>query len=159
MRKLEEKINALMHFATAVTPEEKQKARQEILQLQTNGGQVIDRTDPDAILKQILLDIGAPSYLTGYRYILMAVKLLMEDPKMSITNKLYPCIAETFGSAANRVERAIRHVIEVTWDRGDLDVLNHYFGNTVSSLKGKPTNRHFLIQMVYEVQQRMEPKR
>lgn len=159
MTNLEKKIEALMHFATAEAPEDQRKARQEILHLQEKDGDSTVLTNPEAILRQILLDIGAPSHLIGYRHILMAVKLLMEDPKMSITRKLYPCIAEAFDSTASRVERAIRYVIEVAWDRGDLDVLNHYFGNTVSSLKGKPTNSHFLIQMAYVVQQRMDSVR
>ena len=74
----------------------------------------------------------------------------------AITKVLYPQVAKTFGTTPSRVERAIRHAIEVAWNRGDLDVLDKYFGNTVSASKGKPTNSEFIARVANIVRQRMK---
>ena len=74
----------------------------------------------------------------------------------SITFGLYPQVAAHFDTTAGRVERAIRHLVEVTWTRGDVEVLQRYFGNTVSPEKGKPTNGEFIARMANVLRQRLE---
>lgn len=94
----------------------------------------------------ILHEIGVPANLIGYRYLRYAIILVVNDASYAdmITKALYPTIAKKFDTTPSRVERALRHAIEVAWDRGDADVVNGYFGNTVSGMKGKPTNSEFI---------------
>ena len=97
-------------------------------------------------IQELLVQLGTPAHIKGYRYIITGLLLMVNEPGIidQITKKLYPQIAEVHGTTGTRVEKAIRHAIEVTWDRCDLDVIQHYFGNTVSITKGKPTNSEFL---------------
>ena len=90
----------------------------------------------------IIHDIGVPAHIKGYQYLREAITLAVEDMEVinAVTKVLYPAVAKKFGTTASRVERAIRHAIEVAWDRGDLETLQKYFGYTVSNAKGKPTN-------------------
>ena len=85
----------------------------------------------------------------GHPYVIRGILLVMEDRMYinNITMLLYPKLAAEFDTTAARVERAIRHLIEVTWFRGDMDVLDKYFGNTVSASRGKPTNGEFIARM------------
>ena len=158
MNLLETKINALMRLATAETVEERTEAKLEILRLQKNGDSMVRQSDPEAIIRQILLELGAPDHLIGHPYLVQAVLLVMDD-QLYINNivfGLYPKLAAQFNTTASRVERAIRHVIEVTWSRGDVDVLMRYFGNTVSAEKGKPTNGEFVARLANVVKLRMK---
>ena len=95
---------------------------------------------------EIMHEIGVPAHIKGYGYIREAIILSAETPEYinAVTKQLYPAVASRFGTTPSRVERAIRHAIEVAWDRGDLEVLQKYFGYTVSSVKGKPTNSEFI---------------
>jgi two-component system response regulator (stage 0 sporulation protein A) len=94
----------------------------------------------------IIHEIGVPAHIKGYQYLRDAIIRTINDPDMinAVTKQLYPQVAQRFSTTASRVERAIRHAIEVAWDRGDLDVIQKYFGYTVSNLKGKPTNSEFI---------------
>ena len=94
----------------------------------------------------ILHEIGIPAHIKGYNYLIEALTLAVENQDIlgAITKELYPQVAKVVGSTSSRVERAIRHAIEVAWDRGDIDILQSYFGNTVSLHKGKPTNSEFI---------------
>lgn len=94
----------------------------------------------------ILNDIGFPRHLLGYEYIKEAITLIVADHDYlhSITQKLYPVVAQKFDTVPSRAERAIRHAIEVAWNRGNLETINVLFGNTVSSGKDKPTNSEFM---------------
>ena len=87
-------------------------------------------------------EIGVPAHIKGYHYLRYAIALVVETPELInvITKELYPKVAMKFDTTPSRVERAIRHAIEVAWDRGDIDTLQKYFGYTVSNIKGKPTN-------------------
>ena len=98
---------------------------------------------------EILHQIGVPAHIKGYQYLRSAIKLSVEDPEMmsSVTKLLYPTVAKMHGTTASRVERAIRHAIEVAWDRGDVDVLSSYFGYTIQSQRGKPTNSEFIAMI------------
>ena len=94
-------------------------------------------------------EIGVPAHIKGYQYLREAIMMSVDDPAMisSITKILYPTIAKRFQTTPSRVERAIRHAIEVAWDRGDLETLQKYFGYTVSNAKGKPTNSEFIAMI------------
>ncbi len=91
-------------------------------------------------------DIGVPAHIKGYSYLRAAIIKAVVDPGIinAVTKELYPSVAKEFNTTSSRVERAIRHAIEVAWDRGDLDTLQKYFGYTVSHRKGKPTNSEFI---------------
>ena len=92
--------------------------------------------------------IGAP-HIKGYQYLREAIILTINDMDIinSVTKVLYPTVAKKFGTTPSRVERAIRHAIEVAWDRGDLETLQKFFGYTVSNVKGKPTNSEFIAMI------------
>ena len=98
---------------------------------------------------EILHQIGVPAHIKGYQFLRDAILLTMTDPEYinAVTKRLYPQIAKQNVTTASRVERAIRHAIEVAWDRGDLDTLQKYFGFTVSNAKGKPTNSEFIAMI------------
>ena len=103
----------------------------------------------DVTITEILHQVGVPAHVKGYRYVREAIKITVENPEMlnSVTKVLYPTVAKTFKSTSSRVERAIRHAIELAWDRGDVDVLNSYFGYTIQSHRGKPTNSEFIAMI------------
>ena len=109
--------------------------------------------DPDADLEgqvtDIIHEIGVPAHIKGYQYLREAIILTIKDMDMinAVTKVLYPEVAKRFGTTPSRVERAIRHAIEVAWDRGDIEVLQKYFGYTVSNIKGKPTNSEFIAMI------------
>ena len=97
----------------------------------------------------IIHEIGVPAHIKGYQYLREAIALVVNDMDTinAVTKVLYPTVARKFGTTASRVERAIRHAIEVAWDRGDLETLQKYFGYTVSNAKGKPTNSEFIAMI------------
>lgn len=90
-----------------------------------------------------------PAHIKGYQYLRTAIMMTVEDTDMinSVTKVLYPSVAKKFSTTSSRVERAIRHAIEVAWDRGDVDVLNSYFGYTIQNQRGKPTNSEFIAMI------------
>ena len=114
-------------------------------------------TDPEYVVRELLLELGAPDHLVGHPYVVQGILLVVQDRTYidSITFGLYPQLAVMFNTTASRVERAIRHLIEVTWARGDWDTLNRYFGNTISPDKGKPTNGEFIARLSNVVNQRL----
>ena len=95
---------------------------------------------------EVIHQVGVPAHIKGYQYLREAIMMAVKDMETvgAITKILYPTIAKKFKTTSSRVERAIRHAIEVAWDRGDLETLQAYFGYTVSGLKGKPTNSEFI---------------
>jgi len=105
--------------------------------------------DIESIITEIILHIGIPAHIKGYHYIREAISLSVQNTTMmdSVTKLLYPTIAKKFGTTSSRVERAIRHAIEIAWDRGDVDTLNNYFGYTVNTGRGKPTNSEFIAMI------------
>lgn len=156
MSNLEKKIDALMRLCTAEQETERRKAKEEVL-LFLRGGNAGTCCDPEYWIREILLELGAPDHLVGHPYVVQAILLVTGDRMYidNITFGLYPQLAAQFDTTAARVERAIRHLIEVTWTRGDVDVLNRYFGNTISMDKGKPTNGEFIARISNVVKQRM----
>ena len=100
----------------------------------------------EAMVTSIIHEIGVPAHIKGYQYLREAIMIAVNDMDVinAITKVLYPQVAKTFSTTPSRVERAIRHAIEVAWDRGDLETLQKFFGYTVSNTKGKPTNSEFI---------------
>ena len=100
-------------------------------------------------ITKIIKELGIPANVGGYDCVKYAVELMTNDPglKKAITKELYPTVAKDFNTTPSRVERAIRHAIEVAWDRGDTDVLNSFFGYTIANSKGKPTNSEFIAMI------------
>lgn len=100
----------------------------------------------DEKISHIFITVGIPAHIKGYKFLREAIKMSIEDPNIinSITKRLYPTIAEKFETSASKVERAIRHAIEVAWNRGKIENINSIFGVTVYSSNEKPTNGEFI---------------
>ena len=103
----------------------------------------------EVLISDIMRQIGVPAHIKGYQYLRTSIALCIENPEMlgSVTKILYPTVAKQYSTTASRVERAIRHAIEVAWDRGDVDVLSSFFGYTIDSNRGKPTNSEFIAMI------------
>lgn len=108
----------------------------------------------EVLVTAIIHEIGVPAHIKGYQYLREAIVLAVNDMEVinAVTKVLYPEVAKRFGTTPSRVERAIRHAIEVAWDRGDLETLQKYFGYTVSNSKGKPTNSEFIAMIADRLQ-------
>lgn len=119
------------------------------------GNKGVDTIDEAA--SEILRELGIPAHVLGYRYVREAIILAARDTAMihNMTKGLYPAIAGKFDSTNSRVERAIRHAIEISWERGDVETLQKYFGYTVSQHKGKPTNGEFIAMVTEHVVRRV----
>ena len=113
-----------------------------------------DKTNIETMVTNIIHEIGVPAHIKGYQYLREAIIIAVDDMDVinAITKVLYPQVAKTFQTTPSRVERAIRHAIEVAWDRGDLDTLQSFFGYTVSNTKGKPTNSEFIALIADRLQ-------
>ncbi len=105
--------------------------------------------DIETQVTRIIHQIGVPAHIKGYQYLRTAILLTVRDSEMinSVTKVLYPSVAKKYQTTTSRVERAIRHAIEVAWDRGDVDTLNSYFGYTIQNNRGKPTNSEFIAMI------------
>ena len=108
----------------------------------------------EAMVTSIIHEIGVPAHIKGYQYLREAIIIAVNDMDVinAITKVLYPQVAKAFQTTPRRVDRAIRHAIEVAWDRGDLDTLQRFFGYTVSNTKGKPTNSEFIALIADKLQ-------
>lgn len=114
-----------------------------------NDDFVSSRPDIEAQVTKIIHQIGVPAHIKGYQYLRSAILMTIDDNDVinSVTKVLYPTVAKKFKTTTSRVERAIRHAIEVAWDRGDVDTLNSYFGYTIQNSRGKPTNSEFIAMI------------
>ena len=103
----------------------------------------------DMEITEIIHQIGVPAHIKGYQYLRDAIRMAIEDEQIinAVTKRLYPAVAKKHGTTSSRVERAIRHAIEVAWDRGDVDTLTTYFGYTIHHERGKPTNSEFIAMI------------
>ena len=103
----------------------------------------------EAVVTDIIHEIGVPAHIKGYQYLREAICITVNDMDAinAVTKVLYPAVAKKYATTPSRVERAIRHAIEVAWDRGDLETLQKFFGYTVSNIKGKPTNSEFIAMI------------
>ena len=108
----------------------------------------------EGMVTAIIHEIGVPAHIKGYQYLREAIMIAVNDMDVinAVTKVLYPEVAKRFCTTPSRVERAIRHAIEVAWDRGDIETLQKYFGYTVNSAKGKPTNSEFIAMIADRLQ-------
>lgn len=114
--------------------------------------------DVETNITLYIQQLGVPAHIKGYQYIRDAISMVIEDMDAinSITKVLYPSVAKHYNTTPSRVERAIRHAIEVAWDRGNPDVLNDFFGYTILSSKGKPTNSEFIAMIADKIRLEMK---
>ena len=112
----------------------------------------------ESLVTKIMHEVGVPAHIKGYQYIREAIILAVNDIETinSITKLLYPTLAKKFKTTPSRVERAIRHAIEVAWSRGEMNVNNEMFGNTISATKGKPTNSEFIAMIADKLRLEMK---
>ena len=116
--------------------------------------------DLERQVTDIILEIGIPAHVKGYHYVRSAIILSVEEPDVinAVTKIIYPTIAKQYQTSSSRVERAIRHAIEVAWDRGNVDTLNSIFGYSISSNRGKPTNSEFIAMIADRLRLENKPK-
>lgn len=137
----------------ALTPYDQNEMADRILSLLSMRGKHFDTEPASNSLRmqvtEILHQIGVPAHIKGYHYLRDSILMAVEDPELinAVTKQLYPSVAKRYNTTSSRVERAIRHAIEVAWDRGDVDVLNSYFGYTIHNTRGKPTNSEFIAMI------------
>lgn len=137
----------------AIAPFDKPAMVDRILSLVSTRGRHFEAEPCDPQLRvqvtEILHQIGVPAHIKGYHYLRDSIIMAIEDPEIinAVTKRLYPSVAKAYNTTSSRVERAIRHAIEVAWDRGDVDVLNSYFGYTIHNTRGKPTNSEFIAMI------------
>ena len=100
-------------------------------------------------ITNIIHEIGVPAHIKGYMYLREAISMVVNDIELlsAVTKELYPSIGKKFNTTASRVERAIRHAIEVAWSRGQVETINKIFGYTINNEKGKPTNSEFIAMV------------
>lgn len=118
------------------------------------GGQ-----DMEVIVTEVIHQLGVPAHIKGYHYLREAILASLDNSELleSVTKMLYPTVAKKFDTTSSRVERAIRHAIEIAWDRGNLDTLNSFFGYTVNTCKGKPTNSEFIALITDKLRLQYKP--
>ena len=119
------------------------------IRLGHTGGKLDTTSDMEAQVTKIIHQIGVPAHIKGYQYLRTAILMTIEDNEIinAVTKILYPTVAKKYQTTTSRVERAIRHALEVAWDRGDVDTLNSYFGYTIQNSRGKPTNSEFIAMI------------
>lgn len=119
--------------------------------LESKKGVLIKKAENNlvSVVTDVLHEVGVPAHIKGYQYLREAIIMTVNDMDTinSVTKVLYPEVAIKFDTTPSRVERAIRHAIEVAWDRGDVETLQKFFGYTVSNVKGKPTNSEFIAMI------------
>lgn len=156
MTKLERQITALTRVILAEDSAERKAAQEELRKLVNDRSAV--KQDAETVTRELLLELGAPDHLVGHPYTVQAILLVVQDRTYidNITFGLYPQLAVQFDTTASRVERAIRHLIEVIFTRCDYEVVNRYFGNSIHPDKGKPTNGEFIARIANVVKLRMK---
>lgn len=151
MTLLEKKMDAMARYCLAETLADRKAAMDELREL-LDAKAVPVPVKPNTlanVIDGVLLDLGVPCHIKGHPYLVTAISVVVENADCinAITGVLYPIVAEKHGTTPSRVERTIHHAIECCWDHGDMDILAHYFGNTVSISKGKPTNSEFIARV------------
>jgi two-component system response regulator (stage 0 sporulation protein A) len=141
------RIRELVHNRPAQV-EQKQRTHADI-QMSRTADFVKSSGNIESEITNIIHEIGVPAHIKGYLYLREAIKMVIENVELlgAVTKELYPSIAKKFNTTPSRVERAIRHAIEVAWSRGKVDTINQLFGYTVHNTKGKPTNSEFIAMI------------
>ena len=114
--------------------------------------------DLEAAITNIIHEIGVPAHIKGYLYLRDSITMVINNMELlsAVTKELYPSIARKYNTTSSRVERAIRHAIEVAWGRGRVDVINSLFGYTIHNEKGKPTNSEFIAMVADKLRLEMK---
>lgn len=128
------------------------------------GDRTEERPVPDrernveAQVTELLHEIGIPAHIKGYQYLRESILMVIRDMDLlgAVTKELYPSVAQKFDTTASRVERAVRHAIEVAWNRANVDVITRVFGHTISAQRGKPTNSEFIAMVADRVRMAMK---
>ena len=125
---------------------------------ESSGTSVKAKCDLETNITMYIQQLGVPAHIKGYQYIRDAITMVIDDMDTinSITKLLYPTVAKHYNTTSSRVERAIRHAIEVAWDRGNPDILNELFGYTILGSKGKPTNSEFIALIADKIRLEMK---
>jgi two-component system response regulator (stage 0 sporulation protein A) len=147
------KSGADFHF---IKPFRCEVVARRIEQFMSNRGNNLvpmSATGIEALVSDIMRQIGVPAHIKGYQYLRTSILLCVNDKSMlgSVTKILYPTVAKEYNTTPSRVERAIRHAIEVAWNRGDVDVLSSFFGYTIQAERGKPTNSEFIAMIADKI--------
>lgn len=157
---MEQKIDIVLRYIASEDETDKAVLREKAIEALNDTTSSAEQTADaiDEVIEKLLKEIGIPCNLVGYMHITHALKLIVSDNSYihEITKRLYPAIAERVGSTPPRVERGIRHAIEVVWNSRDTDNAYAIFGNSVNVNKGKPCNSKFLAGCVKEVEYRMK---
>jgi len=137
-----ERIRQLMHDTSNLKIKKK-------INYSTSPTLITNNTSLEAEITNIIHEIGVPAHIKGYLYLREAITMVIGNVELlsAVTKELYPSIAKKFNTTPSRVERAIRHAIEVAWSRGKIDTINNLFGYTVHNDKGKPTNSEFIAMI------------
>lgn len=133
--------------------------RNEYIQIPKLNSVAFDsRKSLEAKITNLIHEIGVPAHIKGYLYLREAIYMVIQDIELlgAVTKELYPSIAHKFNTTPSRVERAIRHAIEVAWTRGKLDTIDKIFGYTINNNKGKPTNSEFIAMVADKLRLEME---
>lgn len=134
-------------------------SKRKYINIPENSNQYISTSKSlEAKVTNIMHEIGVPAHIKGYQYLREAIIMVVENIELlnGITKELYPNIAEKYGTTSSRVERAIRHAIEVAWARGKMDTIDNIFGYTVNTNRGKPTNSEFIAMIADKLRLEME---
>ncbi len=144
----EQLVQKILHSAGQRVESEKRHSV-----LETNGVAKLDQRQLDSTITSIIKEIGVPAHIKGYSYLREAIQMVYYDIELlgSVTKILYPEIAKKFGTTSSRVERAIRHAIEVAWNRGSYENISEIFGYTVHHMKSKPTNSEFIAMIADKI--------
>lgn len=158
MSLIERKLDAIMRCLAADDQADRERARREIRYLMKSDSVAPADRGLEYDVRRVLLDVGVPENIKGHRYLVKAICIAVHRPDVIgwITKDIYPTVAKELDTTPGRVERTIRHAIDVAWDHGDLDTLQRYFGNTINPAKGKPTNSQFISRMANVVRQYAE---
>lgn len=140
-KSLAERISNLCASKRIISPNNAQRSQPV--------SEVFAGSDLETQVTKVIHQIGVPAHIKGYQYLRTAILMTIEDSDIinSVTKILYPTVAKKYATTSSRVERAIRHAIEVAWDRGDVETLNSYFGFTIQNNRGKPTNSEFIAMI------------
>lgn len=141
-------VQKILHCAGQQVEVEKRKSI-----LQTNSSTKLDQRQLDTTITSIIKEIGVPAHIKGYAYLREAIQMVFHNIDLlgSVTKILYPEIAKKFNTTPSRVERAIRHAIEVAWNRGSYESISELFGYTVHHMKSKPTNSEFIAMIADKI--------
>lgn len=157
---MEQKVNLVLRYIATTDDTQRSELKSRIVEALREGATTPIRNNPDIedVIAGLLKEIGMPTHLLGYDYTVCAIKLIISDHNYTreITTRLYPDIAVRYNTTRSRVERAMRHAIEVAFDRCDFEVIYDLFGNTISFHRGKLTNSEFISACANEIARRLK---